>query len=327
MKLTHALIIALFSLSPAAAFAGMNYTNTELKGQNLTAHDLRQSSFVNSDVVQTNFSGSDLEGSTFTNINFKGGSMAGASLRNATFSNVDFGNVDIRGADFTGSTFTNCNLELAHADENTDFTQVTMVNTGYPGTEISTSGRQNPISEPTNVTVDTPGVNLYAGDSGVNISVGQPGVGGTRVNVPGVNIEVGDPAPREFQNAQVIVAALEKPNSKVDLTVNFAFDSDKILDAGHKQVFEIAEALNNPALAGKNIRIEGHTDSKGTDAYNEDLSYRRAVSVLSELKTKYQVNTAALKVEGYGESQPIATNDSEAGRALNRRVTLINMGI
>ena len=68
--------------------------------------------------------------------------------------------------------------------------------------------------------------------------------------------------------------------------------------------------------------IEAHTDGKGSDAYNQNLSDRRAVSVINALKA-LDINTSRLKSIGYGESQPIATNDTEAGKAINRRVTAL----
>lgn len=70
--------------------------------------------------------------------------------------------------------------------------------------------------------------------------------------------------------------------------------------------------------------IEAHTDSKGSDEYNQNLSDRRAISVVNELKS-FGIEYTRLKAIGYGETQPIATNDTEEGKAKNRRVTaLIN---
>jgi outer membrane protein OmpA-like peptidoglycan-associated protein len=68
-----------------------------------------------------------------------------------------------------------------------------------------------------------------------------------------------------------------------------------------------------------NILIEGHTDSSGEDAYNMTLSESRAEAVESYLKTK-GVSGSRITTEGYGESQPLQPNDSEAGRQQNRRV-------
>ena len=67
------------------------------------------------------------------------------------------------------------------------------------------------------------------------------------------------------------------------------------------------------------IDVYGHTDSTGSDAYNQTLSERRARSVADYL-AGHGVQTARIGTRGYGETQPIASNDTDAGRAANRRV-------
>jgi len=69
------------------------------------------------------------------------------------------------------------------------------------------------------------------------------------------------------------------------------------------------------------IRIEGHTDSRGTVAYNEELSLRRAQAVARVLSSR-GVKPQQLLVLGQGEQQPVASNDTPAGRSVNRRVQL-----
>ncbi len=69
------------------------------------------------------------------------------------------------------------------------------------------------------------------------------------------------------------------------------------------------------------IRVEGHTDSVGADAYNMDLSTRRANAVKT-LLVQRGVADSRIEVVGYGETMPIATNDTEAGRHKNRRVEI-----
>jgi OmpA-OmpF porin, OOP family len=69
-----------------------------------------------------------------------------------------------------------------------------------------------------------------------------------------------------------------------------------------------------------NVEVAGHTDSRGADAYNEQLSARRAASVLEYLKNGGVTNT--LTSRGYGEREPIASNDTDEGRLQNRRVVL-----
>ena len=78
------------------------------------------------------------------------------------------------------------------------------------------------------------------------------------------------------------------------------------------------QLLAKPALA---VQISGHTDSRGSEAYNQDLSERRAQSVRDYL-VEHGVAAERLSAEGLGESQPADSNESEAGRARNRRVEL-----
>ncbi|MCG8426245.1 MAG: OmpA family protein [Chromatiales bacterium] len=68
--------------------------------------------------------------------------------------------------------------------------------------------------------------------------------------------------------------------------------------------------------------IVGHTDSVGRDAYNQELSERRASAVSSYLATK-GINPAKMTTKGMGESSPVADNGSEDGRAKNRRVEIM----
>lgn len=99
--------------------------------------------------------------------------------------------------------------------------------------------------------------------------------------------------------------------------VNFGFDSSELTSAAKTNLDKLAEVLkNNPDT---NINIYGHTDSRGTDAYNQSLSERRAASVKKYLASK-GVGSARMITMGVGEKEPIATNETDAGRAENRRV-------
>ena len=101
--------------------------------------------------------------------------------------------------------------------------------------------------------------------------------------------------------------------------VNFEFDKSNI-DAASAGVLDVAaEQLNGcPNVA---VAVDGHTDSVGTDAYNQGLSERRANAVKSHLVDR-GVPASRLTATGYGERNPIASNDTAEGRALNRRVEL-----
>jgi OOP family OmpA-OmpF porin len=101
--------------------------------------------------------------------------------------------------------------------------------------------------------------------------------------------------------------------------VNFDFDKSDIRPDAAVILDEAASILN--ANPGSSVSVGGHTDSVGTDAYNQGLSERRANSVRDYLVGK-GVDGSRLTATGYGESNPIASNDTADGRALNRRVEL-----
>jgi OmpA-OmpF porin, OOP family len=115
---------------------------------------------------------------------------------------------------------------------------------------------------------------------------------------------------------------IERPVS-FNLTVEFAFDSAEITGVAFQEMLELLRFLRE--YPSTKAVIEGHTDSRGSDAYNQNLSERRAASVLEAL-TNSGVARDRLTSRGYGESRPIASNDTDAGRAQNRRVTVVVSG-
>ncbi len=101
--------------------------------------------------------------------------------------------------------------------------------------------------------------------------------------------------------------------------VLFDFDKAVIKQAAYPLLNEVADTLKrNPNL---NVTFEGHTDSIGTDRYNQKLSERRANAVLQYMLNK-GIPASQIGTAGYGESQPRATNQTEEGRAHNRRVEI-----
>ena len=101
--------------------------------------------------------------------------------------------------------------------------------------------------------------------------------------------------------------------------VNFDFDKSEIRpDAAVILDEAVSIVSGRPAVQ---VRIEGHTDSTGPDAYNQGLSERRANSVRKYLE-QHGITASRLTSVGFGEAKPISTNDTREGRALNRRVEL-----
>jgi len=103
----------------------------------------------------------------------------------------------------------------------------------------------------------------------------------------------------------------------------FDVDSDRIRPESTPTLKEIGEMLQeHPDLR---ISIEGHTDSDGEEAYNLDLSTRRAAAVREFLIKDYDVDPGRLESEGFGESVPAAPNNTPEGKQQNRRVELVKM--
>lgn len=99
--------------------------------------------------------------------------------------------------------------------------------------------------------------------------------------------------------------------------VNFGFDSSNLTSSAMVNLDKLVQVLaNNPDT---NINIYGYTDSKGSDSYNLSLSDRRAAAVKSYMMSKGIASSRMLTM-GMGEKDPIASNDTDAGRADNRRV-------
>jgi OOP family OmpA-OmpF porin len=111
-----------------------------------------------------------------------------------------------------------------------------------------------------------------------------------------------------------------KPNDVLILRgVNFEFDKDRLTLNAQAILDQVAEALQ--ARPDIKVEIDGHTDGKGTVAYNQKLSERRAASVKKYLVGK-GIDSARMTSAGFGKSRPIADNSTDEGRALNRRVEL-----
>ena len=106
--------------------------------------------------------------------------------------------------------------------------------------------------------------------------------------------------------------------ASVELKVNFDFDSDTVGTQYREDLRGLAEFLGQ--FEELNVEIEGHTDSWGNDTYNMGLSQRRANAVMKVLVDEFGISASRLRAKGYGEADPVDTNDTAAGRAENRRV-------
>jgi outer membrane protein OmpA-like peptidoglycan-associated protein len=111
-------------------------------------------------------------------------------------------------------------------------------------------------------------------------------------------------------------------NGRVAMQVNFAVDKADVLPSSMPQIEQVASLLNNdPALK---LSINGHTDATGDASHNQMLSEARAQAVVAVLTTQ-GIDAARLQAKGLGQSEPIADNATEEGRAKNRRVELVRI--
>lgn len=114
------------------------------------------------------------------------------------------------------------------------------------------------------------------------------------------------------------LVAVTKDRIEIKKQIKFATGSAKIVGAESEKILdEVAMALKDNAQI-KKVRVEGHTDSVGDDSKNLKLSQNRANSVVSAL-IKRGIDPARLEAIGYGETKPIASNSTSAGKAENRR--------
>src|SRR5688500_4301345 len=107
-------------------------------------------------------------------------------------------------------------------------------------------------------------------------------------------------------------------------SVHFDYDSYAIQPVSFSTLDAIGQALVEE-MPDAIINIEGHTDSDGSDEYNQTLSEQRAWSVKSYLVQKFGLDPNRLIIVGYGERAPITSNSSDAGKARNRRVEFENV--
>ncbi|HLK37431.1 MAG TPA: OmpA family protein [Polyangiaceae bacterium] len=130
--------------------------------------------------------------------------------------------------------------------------------------------------------------------------------------------EPGQPDPDPKKNGCPKFIHLEGSTVRVLQQVHFETASATILPDSFPMLTEIVQLLKaNPSI--KKMRIEGHTDNRGGADMNLDLSKRRAASV-REWLVQHGIESGRLESEGYGLTRPIESNDTDAGRAANRRV-------
>ena len=119
------------------------------------------------------------------------------------------------------------------------------------------------------------------------------------------------------------IAELAAAKPKIDLDIQFEYNSARISQASLPAVQELGKALSTPELKGSTFVVAGHTDAIGGDAFNQDLSERRADTIKRYLAEKYGIAGADLVTVGYGKGK--LKDPSAPAAAVNRRVQVVNL--
>jgi len=169
-------------------------------------------------------------------------------------------------------------------------------------------------------TMDPNGSREVCPGSTTQYTITAMGDGGTRTSSTTVTVNAPPPPP-----APVVVErpAVRKVIDRLVLHVNFDFDKSTVRPA---DVAELKKAIDFiKKYPANDVSIEGHTDSKGTDKYNQALSERRAAAVKAYLLKHGEIDSRkdTITTTGLGESKPIADNKTEKGRFENRRVEIL----
>jgi outer membrane protein OmpA-like peptidoglycan-associated protein len=109
---------------------------------------------------------------------------------------------------------------------------------------------------------------------------------------------------------------------KIDLEINFEYNSAAISRGSVTAVQHLGEALSDPQLKGSTFVVAGHTDGVGSDAFNQDLSERRADTIKKYLVEKYHIAASDLVTVGYGKTR--LKDTANPADAANRRVQVVN---
>jgi hypothetical protein len=112
---------------------------------------------------------------------------------------------------------------------------------------------------------------------------------------------------------------LKQDKIQINEKVQFEYNSSQIKDESHGLLNEVAKVIKDHAFI-KKILVEGHASSDGADDYNMRLSDARAKAVRDYLVKQAGIAPERLEAKGFGETKPIASNDTEEGREQNRRV-------
>jgi OmpA-OmpF porin, OOP family len=151
---------------------------------------------------------------------------------------------------------------------------------------------------------------------GIRIAPGGSAAGGSTTG--------GSAAGSSAAPGQAHTAAAKDPT--VSMTVQFATGSAELTPQAVQTLSSLGQALSNPSLANYRFRIEGHTDTVGSPAANQQLSQRRAEAVVDYLSTNFHIDRSRVQAIGMGQDGLMIQTPPQTPEARNRRVQVVNIG-
>jgi OOP family OmpA-OmpF porin len=112
----------------------------------------------------------------------------------------------------------------------------------------------------------------------------------------------------------------------VTLNVPFGSNSETVPSTSYAEIDKLGTVLSWPQYTDYRVRLEGHTDSLGSQRKNQVLSEKRVQSIKDYLIQRFHIAPERVQAVGYGMSRPLASNDTPEGRSQNRRVEVVNLG-
>lgn len=162
--------------------------------------------------------------------------------------------------------------------------------------------------------------NLLEGIQWLNASLDRSGDRAVRGELKRMRLAAMNAPQSEQQIGRALVTGKSLGSAKIDLQVNFAFNQSDLTVKGKSQSDGLGKLLADNPYQGYKFVFAGHTDEKGTDAYNNRLSLDRAESVKKYIIERYSVAASRIVVEGHGKREPLYPPGPEENDSLNRRV-------
>lgn len=265
--------------------------------------------FSSSDILGRSFAGEDLTGATFRNLKIDGANYSRTRLTGAKFQNVVLtGVIDMTGADLTDAVIRNREIQepIKVLMQGAITSGLVTKNWDLPF-DYTTAGaaQTTPVAAPATAAEPTAAADPVIAAPAAPVEPADPVVDADAPAVPLVE-------------ADTITAAVSRVAGAIDVPVTFETDSTRATEQGRDQMDEILAAIEDEPGT---YLLTGHTDADGEADYNVALSEARARAVASYL-VDGGFPADRLQVKGAGETAPVASNDDEAGRAANRRVTV-----